>query len=353
MDGLGVVQVAQQLAAAGAVDVAPVQGGIGIHRSGAPTAGGLFPRRSGPGGRAPQVPGPTGPGSAFPPPSPARPGPGTSAAPRPGRPWWGSPPGTAPGGPWVSQGQSWSRSRTLFSERLSRTGSRCGGTLSSSFRSSRMSAGTASRRAGPASGSSPPEEGTYSSNSWRSRDTGLAGVRQMRDRPAAAWAASLSRARKPSRGRLSSIRPTWRSRTSSGAKQQHGVGTGLLGQPPQPLGEGGAVGGVAHAHHRQGAAAGQRNASVQGTGPVPLQPERPFRLGKGGGNAVDNGQGVQPFQQDPLPAGGNGAEGQRFLQGDSLQLGQPLQPGRGQAVAAGGRVQLRTRVGWPGPFPAP
>ena len=94
-----------------------------------------------------------------------------------------------------------------------------------------------------------------------------------------------------------------------GGQQQHGIRTGLLGQPPQPLGEGGAVGGVPHADHGQGLAAGQGDAGVQGAVPAPPETKGTLGLGKGSNGAVDDGQGVQPLQQDSLPAGGDGPGG--------------------------------------------
>ena len=53
------------------------------------------------------------------------------------------------------------------------------------------------------------------------------------------------------------------------------------------------------------------------------------------GQAVDDGHGVQAFQQPPPPLAGHGQEEKRFFKGYAVQLRQPFHSGGGEGVAAG------------------
>ena len=65
------------------------------------------------------------------------------------------------------------------------------------------------------------------------------------------------------------------------------------------------------------------------------------QLVDGAGQPVDDGHGVQAFQQPSPPLAGDGQEEQRFLKRYAIQLGQAVDPGGGEDVTAGGRNQGR------------
>ena len=156
--------------------------------------------------------------------------------------------------------------------------------------------------------------------------------------PASPRAASPSHARKPSRGSESRARPAAQP-DLVGSQQQHGAGPRLLGQPPQPLGEGGPVGGVALAHHGEAASVGQDYSRVRRPGPVPVESDREGGFGESCGDAVDDGHCVQAFQRDATPAGGNGPGYEELVDVDALVVGQPAQTLGGETVAGGGGNQ--------------
>ena len=76
--------------------------------------------------------------------------------------------------------------------------------------------------------------------------------------------------------------------------------------------------------------------------PEQLDADGEGHVGDGGGQAVDDGQGVQPFQQHAPPLGRHGTPAQQFVQAGPLDRRQPAQPVGGEIVAAGGRQQGRS-----------
>ena len=85
-----------------------------------------------------------------------------------------------------------------------------------------------------------------------------------------------------------------------GDENQDQAGQRSLAQPPDPLGETGAVGGASLAQDAQGAPAGKGHCGVQRQGPVPAEPEGMVQVGYRSGQPVDGSHPVQPFQQDAL-----------------------------------------------------
>ncbi len=88
-----------------------------------------------------------------------------------------------------------------------------------------------------------------------------------------------------------------------GNDHQEGTGPGTLGQPPEPLGEAGALGGGPLPCYRQHTITGPGDGGVVGQGPVPAEGQGVKYLVDGAGQAVDDGGGVHAFQQDPTPVG--------------------------------------------------
>ena len=67
-------------------------------------------------------------------------------------------------------------------------------------------------------------------------------------------------------------------------------------------------------------------------------------VGYGGGQAVDDGHGVEALKQDAPPLGGDGTAAKQIVHADTLGLGQPAQPCGGEVVAPGRGDEVR-RVG--------
>ena len=115
-----------------------------------------------------------------------------------------------------------------------------------------------------------------------------------------------------------------------GHEDQDGPGQRPAAQLPHPVGEGGAVGGVSPPDDAHGAPVGKLYGGVQGRGPVPAKPDGIGHAGEDGGQPVYRGQGVQALHQDAPPAVGDGLEADQLVQGDALLGGQPFQPGGGE-----------------------
>ena len=140
-----------------------------------------------------------------------------------------------------------------------------------------------------------------------------------------------------------------------GGQHQDTAGQRPLPEPPQPLGKAGAVGGEALPHHGHGAPVGQGDSCVQRGGPEPAKSDGISQVEDGGGQAVNDGQGVQPLQQHLPPPGRHRVVTQQFVQAGCLVFRQPAQPVGSEIVPAGGRQQGRSvgdGVGHP-PFREP
>ena len=115
-----------------------------------------------------------------------------------------------------------------------------------------------------------------------------------------------------------------------GHEHEDGAGERAVAQPPHPVGEGRPVGGEAPAHDAHGAPVRQRHGGVQGAGPEPAEAYGVGDAGDGGGQPVDDGQGVEPLHQDAPPRGGDGPVSDQLVGGRVLLPGQAFKPVGGE-----------------------
>ena len=120
-----------------------------------------------------------------------------------------------------------------------------------------------------------------------------------------------------------------------GHQHDHGSGERPLAEPPHPAGEGGPVGGEPLPDDADGAAAGELDGGVQGRGPVPPEPYGVCDAGDGDRQPVDRGEGVEPPHQVAPPLGGDGAVADELVQGGLFLLGEPPQPRGGEVEPLG------------------
>ena len=120
-----------------------------------------------------------------------------------------------------------------------------------------------------------------------------------------------------------------------GDDDEHGAGDRPPAEPPQPLGEGRAVGGVSLPDDADAPLSGDSHGCVQGSGAVQTQPQGEFEACDRGGQAVEGGDGVEPVEQHPPPPAGDGMGAKEVLNGGIPFPGQPAQPVCGEAVAPG------------------
>ena len=120
-------------------------------------------------------------------------------------------------------------------------------------------------------------------------------------------------------------------------EQEERAGEGTLGEPPQALGEGRAIGDGPVADDAQDGSVREEQGRVQRRGPVPADAEGPGRAAEGDGQAVDDGNRVEPLQEQAAPVGRDGPRAQEPLDRDALRVGQAPHARGGEAVAARGR----------------
>ena len=126
-----------------------------------------------------------------------------------------------------------------------------------------------------------------------------------------------------------------------GHQQEHGGGLRPLPEPPEPLGEAGAVGGRSLPYDGDYAPVGEGYGGVHRHGAVPPEAEGVGQGRYGGDEAVDDGYAVQPLHQNAPPLVRDRSAAEKLIQVPVLLAGQPPQPVCGQAVAASRRRQLR------------
>ena len=126
-----------------------------------------------------------------------------------------------------------------------------------------------------------------------------------------------------------------------GGEQQDRARPRPLAQPPEPLGEGRAVGGVALPHDGHRAPVREREGRIHGHGAVPAEADRVVKVGDPGGEAVDGGRGVEPLQEDAPPVRGEGPRAQQFVHAQALLVGEAAQARGGEGVAPRRGDELR------------
>ena len=99
-----------------------------------------------------------------------------------------------------------------------------------------------------------------------------------------------------------------------GREQQDAAGLRPLGEPPEALGEARPIGGRPLPDDGYGASSGEGHGGVHRHGSIPLEADGIGRVRYGGGDAVDDGHGVEAFQEDAPPAGRDGQVSQQALQ---------------------------------------
>ena len=99
-----------------------------------------------------------------------------------------------------------------------------------------------------------------------------------------------------------------------GGEQQDGSGLRPLAEPPESLGEARPIGGRPLPDDADGAPVGEFDGRVHRHGAVPAETDGVGRVRYGGGEAVDDGHGVEPLQEDAPPPGGDGEVAEQVLQ---------------------------------------
>ena len=139
----------------------------------------------------------------------------------------------------------------------------------------------------------------------RSRHTGASGD---------AAAASRSRAKSASAGVLREPSAGVAQPNLVGGEHQDAAGLRPLGEPPEALGEASPIGGRPLPDDGYGAPSGKGHGGVHRHGAIPLEADGKGRVRYGGGDAVDDGHGVEAFQENAPPAGRDGQVSQQALQ---------------------------------------
>ena len=126
-----------------------------------------------------------------------------------------------------------------------------------------------------------------------------------------------------------------------GEDEQEAAGLRPVPEPPEPLGEPGAVGGETLPDDADGPPVGKGDGGVHRHGAVPAEADGVFDVGDGGGQAVDDGHGVEPFQEDAPPPGRHRVAAEQAVRGEVFLPGQAAQAVSGEVEPAGGGNQLR------------
>ena len=126
-----------------------------------------------------------------------------------------------------------------------------------------------------------------------------------------------------------------------GHEQERGGGLRPLPEPPEPLGEARAVGGRSLPDDGDGPPVGKGEGRVHRHGAIPAEADGVGQGRYGGGDPVDDANGVQPLQEEATPLVRDGSGPEQPVHPRTLLPGQPSQPVVGEAVAAGRRRQLR------------
>ena len=126
-----------------------------------------------------------------------------------------------------------------------------------------------------------------------------------------------------------------------GEDEQEAAGLRPVPEPPEPLGEPGAVGGETLPDDADGPPVGKGDGGVHRHGAVPAEADGVFDVGDGGGQAVDDGHGVELFQEDAPPPGRQRVAAEQPIRGEVFLPGQAAQAVSGEVEPAGGGNQLR------------